>query len=180
MTVLTITQVSHPELLCHYLRVCPNHLAGALLIPGPAGYRDTTKLYLEYWHWQAFGDGDPAAFLQMLRDSQYPPERYGFHAQLWCGVMAPPSKPYDLTVLSAPLHGDSLQQVIEAMVPTPAKLYPSAFDLRELREDLDLKAASATVPTDAGFLERVVRHLLQDQCRTLLPDYLQRLQHASA
>ncbi len=180
MTVLTTTPASHPELLCRYLAACPDHLAGAILIPGPAGYRDTTKLYPEYWHWQAFGDGDPAAFLRMLRDIHYPPERYGFHAQLWCGVFAPPSKPYDLTVLSAALQGESLQPVIEAMVPTPAKLYPSAFDLRELREDLDLKATSATVPTDTGFLERVVRHLLQGECRHLLPDHLQRLQHAPA
>ena len=180
MTVLTITQVSYPELLCHYLRICPDHLAGAILIPGPAGYRDTTQLYPEYWHWQAFQTGEPAAFLQLLRDIQYPPERYGFHAQLWCGVMAPPSKPYDLTVLSAALQGESLQQVIAALVPTPAKLYPSAFDLRELREDLDLKTASGAVPTDAGFLERVVRHLLQGECRHLMPDHLQRLKHAPA
>ncbi|MEL6326084.1 MAG: hypothetical protein AAFQ61_04160 [Cyanobacteria bacterium J06626_23] len=178
MPVLTATPASHPDLLCHYLAACPDHCAGAILIPGPNGYRDTTQQYPEYWHWQAFQTGDPAAFLRMLRDSQHPPERYGFHAQLWCGLFAPPSKPYDLTVLSAALQGESLQQVITAMVPTPAKLYPSAFDLRELREDLDLKAASATVPTNTSFLERVVRHLLQGECRTLLTDHLQRLQPA--
>ncbi|MEL6326405.1 MAG: hypothetical protein AAFQ61_05810 [Cyanobacteria bacterium J06626_23] len=177
MTVFATTQVSHPELLCHYLRVCPDHLAGALLIPGLQGCRETTKLYPEYWHWPTFGDGDPAAFLKLLCDVRYPPERYGFHAQLWCGLFAPPSKPYDLTVLCAALQGDSLQQVIEAMVLTPAKLYPSTFDLHELLEDLGLKSASETIRVDTATLERVCHHLLQDECRHLLTDHLQRLLH---
>ena len=45
MTALTAAQASSPELLCHYLRGCPNHFAGAILIPGPDGWRDVTQLY---------------------------------------------------------------------------------------------------------------------------------------
>ncbi len=38
MTILTTAwHAAHPELLYHYLRVCPDHLAGAILTPGLDG-----------------------------------------------------------------------------------------------------------------------------------------------
>ncbi|MEO1095982.1 MAG: hypothetical protein AAFX01_13895 [Cyanobacteria bacterium J06638_28] len=179
MTMLTSAQqVLHPELLCHYLKVCPHHLAGAILIPGPQGYKEATKLYPEYWQWSAFHAGKPTAFLQLLQD--YPSERYGFHDQLWCGVFAPPAKPYDVTVLYSALHGQSLPQVIAAMMLSHAKLYPSTFDLRELLEDLNLdgQAAPEAIPTNGDILQQVCSHLLQGECRQLLIDNLNRIEQA--
>ncbi|MEM1281594.1 MAG: hypothetical protein AAGG53_16580 [Cyanobacteria bacterium P01_H01_bin.152] len=174
----TARPILHPELLCHYLKVCPHHLAGAILIPGFQGYKEATKLYPEYWQWSAFHTGKPTAFLQLLQD--YPSEHYGFHDQLWCGVFAPPAKPYDVTVLYSALQGHPLQQVIAAMMRTDAKLYPSAFDLRELLEDLNLegKAIPEEFPTNGAIMQQVCSHLLQGECRQLLIDNLNRLEQA--
>ncbi|MEM8569127.1 MAG: hypothetical protein AAGF85_21910, partial [Bacteroidota bacterium] len=134
-----------------------------------------------------FQDGNPAAFFKMLKNIKYPAERYGFHEQLWCGVFAPPDKPYDITFFCTQLYHHSLAQVIEAMIPTPAKLYPSPFDLYELFEELNLSErhqrqsergewlAHTEVNADRSALEKVLHHLLYGESSSMLVNYLQRL-----
>ena len=192
MPVIT-TDWSSPqaEPVTSVIAACPEHLMGAILIPGAYGLKSPRKRYPEYWHWPLFQEGAPAAFLTLLQNINYPAGQYGFHEQLWCGVLAPPNQPYDLTFLCAQLRHESLQQVVEAMIPTSARLYASPFDLYELLEELDLVAQHGLHPDDGGWLsrlainhdlgtlERVFQRLLLLDARTIFIRHLRGLQAVS-
>lgn len=188
MTVINTDWSSHhEELIKSYIHACSDHLIGDILIPGPYGLKDPHKLYLEHWHYPEFQEGAPVAFLKMLRNIKYPADRYGFHEQLWCGVLAPPDKPYEVTFLCTQLQHQSLRDVVEAMIPSRAKLYSSAFDLYELFEELGLTdrhrrqsehgewLSYAEVNADLSALERVFQNLLYSEFSDMLIDYLQHL-----
>ena len=172
------------------IAACPEHLIGAILIPGAYGLKARGKRYPEYWQWPVFQEGAPAAFLTLLQNGDYPPEAFGFHEQLWCGVWAPPDRPYDVTFLCAQLQHESLQQVVEAMIPTPARLYASPFDLYELLDELGLGAHHSLHPDDGGWLsplainhdrlslERVFQRLLLVDARAMFIRHLRRLPSA--
>ena len=191
MSVITADWSSpQAEPVTSVIAACPEHLMGAILIPGAYGLKSPGKRYPEYWHWPLFQDGAPAAFLTLLQNGDYPAAAYGFHEQLWCGVLAPPDQPYDITFLCTQLRHDSLQQVVEAMIPTQARLYASPFDLYELLDELGL-AHHGLHPDDGGWLsplainhdrsalESVFQRLLLVDARAMFIRHLRGLQAVS-
>ena len=153
--VTTDWSTPYAELISGVIKACPDHLVGALLIPGPYGLQEPRKNYPEYWHWPEFQAGHPAGLLAILEDPSYATAPYGFHHQLWCGVFAPPDQPYNITFFCVQLHGPSLRAVLQTMQLTSARLYPSAFDLYELFEDINLVNHHRQKQADGGWLSRI-------------------------
>ena len=172
--MIIVDDWAHPKgLPLLYLTSYSAQLVGAILIPGRYGLKDSAKEYPDYWDWEEFQEGKPAGFLEILNDSQWPNQQYGFHEQLWCGVFSSPQEP--LTFVCGQLNTHTFESVLKAM-PADAEIYASPFDLYDLFEDMEFPKYlnqrhewqdPALVNQDIVALERMLEYLISNYFRDL-------------